>query len=125
LVWKGKYEELEKEKKKLETELANVKFLSKQDAEQVEVLLKDKNELLERLDQLQKDIDQFQAEHEVIESLKKLLTPVSLPRYAGTSGTGIDKGSLGSYFDIDIASNPRTCFAEDIKYTPLPLFHNL
>jgi hypothetical protein len=63
--------------KKLETELANVKFLSQKDSEQVQQLLAEKNELLERIDKLEKDLSQYKAEHEAIESLRKLLAPTA------------------------------------------------
>jgi hypothetical protein len=96
LVWKEKYEEehrirkefekrlgeyseqvklLQAENKKLETELANVKFLSQKDSEQVQQLLAEKNELLERIEKLEKDLSQYKAEHEIIENLRRLLIP--------------------------------------------------
>jgi hypothetical protein len=62
--------------KELETELANVKFLSQKDSEQVQQLLTEKNELLERIDKLQENSHQFKAEHEVMENLRKLLIPL-------------------------------------------------
>jgi hypothetical protein len=64
--------------KKLETELANVKFLSQKDSEQVQQLLAEKNELLERIDKLEKDLSQYKAEHEAIENLRKLLVPMAV-----------------------------------------------
>jgi hypothetical protein len=61
--------------KELESELANVKFLSQKDSEQVQQLLGEKNELLERIEKLEKDLSQYKAEHEAVENLRKLLAP--------------------------------------------------
>jgi len=107
LVWKEKYEQLlpkydeaqrkigellaaigqprehekklEEEKKRLETELANVKFLSEKDSKQVQQLLTEKSELLERIGKLEKDLEQFKTEHEALENLRKFLIPAGPP----------------------------------------------
>jgi hypothetical protein len=72
--------------KELETELTNVKFLSQKDSEQVQQLLAEKNELLERIAKLEKDLSQYKAEHEALENLRKLLIPTGPPGFEpGTS----------------------------------------
>jgi len=71
--WKEKCEQLERQFADIRTKIYNE--LKGEFDEERKGLETERNELLGRIDKLEKDLGQFKAEHEALENLRKLLIP--------------------------------------------------